>query len=108
GGVQLVQYLPQPAKTPQTLPQTRQLQKRGVRAAAPIEQPIHLVHDGPQRPQRLVRPCQAAQQQAFGSAQMTTDEQVAMLEQVRDPLLDVFGLPLQLPGFLALTGPATR
>src|SRR5262245_2096291 len=90
---QLVPALAQLLEPPHAGAQFPELYQGRLRPAATVEQPVYLLHDLPKRSQLGQSARQFPQRPLPGWAEAVADEQVAVLEQVRHPLL----LPGNLP-----------
>src|SRR5262249_43748951 len=98
----------QALEPPHPPPQLLQPPQRRLGLAAPVEQPIHLVHDLPQHPQLRLPARQLPQPLLLGRAEAALHEQVAVLEQLRHAPLQPPGLPGPRLRLLVLAGPAAR
>src|SRR5271166_2146623 len=74
-------------ETADALAQPRELCQRGVRPATSIEQTVHFLHDVPQRSQLRQTARDPPQSPMLRDSQVMLDEKMAMLEEIRDLLL---------------------
>lgn len=99
GGLKLAQDFTDGLESANALTQLGEFRQRGVGAATSIEQAVHFFHDVSQGSELRQATCDLQERSALGRGQVMADEQMAVLEKVRDLLLQSLGLACRSFGF---------